>query len=51
MRDIQDAADALRPVYEETAKRDGYVSLEVSPFLREDTEGTLQGSAAIMARR
>jgi transaldolase/glucose-6-phosphate isomerase len=41
VRDIQDAADALRPVYEETSKRDGYVSLEVSPFLAADTAGTL----------
>ena len=41
VRDIQDAADALRPVYEETVKRDGYVSLEVSPFLAHDTAGTL----------
>jgi transaldolase/glucose-6-phosphate isomerase len=41
VRDIQDAADALRPVYEETSKRDGYVSLEVSPFLAHDTAGTL----------
>ncbi len=41
VRDIQDAADALRPVYEETVTRDGYVSLEVSPFLAHDTEGTL----------
>jgi transaldolase/glucose-6-phosphate isomerase len=41
VRDIQDAADALHPVYEETAKRDGYVSLEVSPFLAHDTAGTL----------
>ncbi len=41
VRDIQDAADALRSVYEETSKRDGYVSLEVSPFLARDTEGTL----------
>ena len=40
-RDIQDAADALRPVYEETLNRDGYVSLEVSPFLAHDTAGTL----------
>ena len=39
--DIRDAADALRPVYEETSKRDGYVSLEVSPFLAHDTMGTL----------
>jgi transaldolase/glucose-6-phosphate isomerase len=41
VRDIQDAADALRPVYEKTLKRDGYVSLEVSPFLAHDTAGTL----------
>ncbi len=41
VRDIQDAADALRPVYEETSRRDGYVSLEVSPFLAHDTGGTL----------
>ncbi len=41
VRDIQDAADTLRPVYEQTSKRDGYVSLEVSPFLAFDTPGTL----------
>jgi transaldolase/glucose-6-phosphate isomerase len=41
VRDIQDAADALLPVYEQTSKRDGYVSLEVSPFLAHDTAGTL----------
>ncbi len=41
VRDIHDAADALRPVYEETATRDGYVSLEVSPLLAFDTAGTL----------
>jgi transaldolase/glucose-6-phosphate isomerase len=41
VRDIQDAADTLRPVYQETAKRDGYVSLEVSPLLAHDTAGTL----------
>jgi len=40
-RDIQDAADALRPVYDETGRRDGYVSLEVSPLLARDTAGTL----------
>jgi transaldolase/glucose-6-phosphate isomerase len=42
IRDIQDAADVLRRVYEETSKRDGYVSLEVSPFLAFDTAGTLE---------
>jgi len=42
IKDIQDAADILRPVYDSTHKRDGYVSLEVSPFLARDTEGTLK---------
>ena len=41
IRDIQDAAEVLRPIYEETNRRDGYVSLEVSPFLANDTEGTI----------
>ncbi|MGA2978429.1 MAG: bifunctional transaldolase/phosoglucose isomerase [Terriglobales bacterium] len=41
IRDIQDAADLLRPVYQSTKKRDGYVSLEVSPYLAHDTNGTL----------
>src|SRR5262245_16461161 len=39
IRDIQDAADVLRPVYEQTKRRDGYVSLEVSPTLANDTQG------------
>jgi transaldolase len=42
IKDIQDAADILRPVYDESKRRDGYVSLEVSPFLARDTEGTLK---------
>jgi transaldolase/glucose-6-phosphate isomerase len=41
IRDIQDAADVLRRVYEQTQRRDGYVSLEVSPDLARDTAGTL----------
>jgi transaldolase/glucose-6-phosphate isomerase len=41
IRDIQDAADVLRRVYEQTQRRDGYVSLEVSPDLARDTTGTL----------
>jgi transaldolase/glucose-6-phosphate isomerase len=41
IRDIQDAADLLRPVYQSTKKRDGYVSLEVSPYLANDTNGTV----------
>jgi transaldolase / glucose-6-phosphate isomerase len=42
IHDIQDAADILRPVYEETRRGDGYVSLEVSPYLAHDTQGTIQ---------
>ncbi|MFN0316385.1 MAG: bifunctional transaldolase/phosoglucose isomerase [Burkholderiales bacterium] len=42
IRDIQDAADILAPLYARTKKRDGYVSLEVSPYLARDTEGTLE---------
>jgi transaldolase len=42
IRDIQDAADILRPVYDSTKRHDGYVSLEVSPYLARDTEGTIQ---------
>ncbi len=41
IRDIQDAADVFRPVYESTKFADGYVSLEVSPYLAHETEGTL----------
>ena len=41
IRDIQDATDIMRPVYESTKRRDGYVSLEVSPYLARDTQGTL----------
>jgi len=41
IRDIQDAADALRPVYEESKFRDGYVSLEVSPYLARKTPETM----------
>lgn len=42
IKDIQDAADVLRTVYEQTQKRDGYVSLEVSPHLASDTKATLE---------
>src|SRR4030095_16743361 len=39
--DIRDAADALRAVDQEASRRDGYVSLEVSPLLAYDTAATL----------
>jgi transaldolase/glucose-6-phosphate isomerase len=41
IRDIRDAADALRGVYEQSSYRDGYVSLEVSPYLANNTQGTI----------
>ncbi len=41
IRDIQDAADALRTVYDESKFRDGYVSLEVSPYLARKTPETI----------
>jgi len=41
IRDIQDAADTLRPVYDESNFRDGYVSLEVSPYLARKTKETI----------
>ena len=42
IRDVQDAADIFRGVYNETKKYDGYVSLEVSPLLASDAQGTIQ---------
>jgi transaldolase / glucose-6-phosphate isomerase len=41
IRDIQAAADTLRPVYQGTNYRDGYVSLEVSPLLAMKTQETI----------
>ena len=41
IEDIRMAADELRPVYDETGGGDGYVSLEVSPYLADDTDATL----------
>jgi len=40
--DIQATADILRPIYEQTNRRDGYVSLEVSPYLANDTQQTIK---------
>src|SRR6266436_799581 len=41
IRDVQDATDIFKPVYQQTKRRDGYVSLEVSPLLANDTQGTI----------
>jgi transaldolase len=42
VQDIQDAADVFRPLYDRTQSQDGYVSLEVSPYLAHQTEMTIQ---------
>ena len=42
VQDIQMVADLLRPTYDRTQGADGFVSLEVSPHLAHDTEGTIQ---------
>jgi transaldolase / glucose-6-phosphate isomerase len=41
IRDVQDAADAFRGVYDSSKRRDGYVSLEVSPYLAHKTDETI----------
>ncbi|NJL57738.1 transaldolase, partial [bacterium] len=49
LRDIAQAADVLRPVYDESNGADGYVSLEVSPRLAHDTGGTLAEARRLFA--
>src|SRR5712692_3551718 len=41
IQDIRTVADKLRPIYEQANRQDGFVSLEVSPDLAHDTEGSL----------
>jgi transaldolase len=41
MRDVTTACDLLRPVWEQAAGRDGYVSIEVDPNLAADNESTI----------
>jgi len=49
LEDIRQAADLFRPLYEETEGRDGFVSLEVSPKLAHDTEGTIADAKRLFA--
>jgi len=49
LEDIREAADLFLPLYEETAGADGYVSLEVSPTLARDTEGTISEGRRLFA--
>src|SRR5574338_1157324 len=48
--DVSDAADVLRPVYDEADGTDGFVSIEVEPNLANDTEGTLKRTRHLWSR-
>ncbi|MCA2003122.1 MAG: transaldolase, partial [Chloroflexi bacterium] len=50
VEDIQHACDLFRPLYEESKGGDGYVSLEVSPYLAKDAEGTVQQAKELWER-
>jgi transaldolase len=47
LSDLRRAADRFRPIYDETAGRDGWVSMEVSPLLINDTQATVAAAASI----
>ena len=49
VRDIQNACDALRPVWDGSEGVDGYVSLEVSPYLAHDTDATIEEACRLYA--
>ncbi|RPI55126.1 MAG: transaldolase, partial [Chloroflexi bacterium] len=49
LEDIREAADVLRPVYDASDGGDGFVSLEVSPRLAHDTEGTVTEAQRLFA--
>jgi transaldolase len=48
--DVTDALDILRPVYDESDGRDGYVSLEVSPAIANDTAASIEGARRFSER-
>ena len=50
IEDIQAAADLFRPMYEEASGGDGYVSLEVDPYLAHDTSGTVEAAKQLWQR-
>ena len=50
VEDLQNAADLFAPVHEATGGVDGWVSLEVSPLLVNDTRGTIQAAASLHAQ-
>jgi len=50
IEDIQEACDLFRPLYDETKGGDGYVSLEVSPYLANETEATAKQAKELWER-
>jgi transaldolase/glucose-6-phosphate isomerase len=48
--DIQHAADIFRPLYDQRAGQDGFVSLEVSPHLAHNTQGTITEARQLWAK-
>ena len=49
LEDLLAAADLLRPVFDATGGTDGYVSVEVSPDLADDAEGTIAAGRRLFA--
>ena len=50
LEDLTQAADLFRPIHDATGGVDGWVSLEVSPLLADDTAGTIKAAAQLHAR-
>ena len=50
VEDITRAADLFRPIYDRTDTADGWVSLEVSPYLAYDSAGTLEAARGLLSR-
>lgn len=50
VEDIQRACDLFRPLYDATDAGDGYVSIEVSPYLARDTAGTVNQAQELWTR-
>lgn len=50
IKDVQDACDILRPVFDSSGGTDGFASLEVSPYLALDKEGSIEEAKRLYAR-
>jgi transaldolase/glucose-6-phosphate isomerase len=49
IQDIKAAAETLKPVYDKLETKDGYVSLEVSPYISDDTDATIAEAKKLWA--